>query len=50
MKNFLAKEQVKQYFYQAIFDKVDGKDIFKKKNKKEIVKIFADDIKTQKEN
>jgi hypothetical protein len=45
MKSFFSREEVKQYIYDIIFDKVDDQNIFKKKNQKEKVKIYATDIK-----
>ncbi len=44
MRAFLEKDQVKQYIYNAIFDKMDDNTLFKKKSTKDKVKIFATDI------
>jgi len=41
MKAFLAKEDVKQYIYNIIFDKTDDMALFKKKSFKEKFKIVA---------
>jgi len=41
MKSFLAKEDVKQYIYNAIFDKTDDSTLFSKKSVKEKFKIVA---------
>lgn len=43
MRAFLEKDQVKQYIYNAIFDKMDDNTLFKKKSTKDKVKIFATD-------
>lgn len=41
MKAFLEKEEVKQFIYNAIFDKTDDSALFRKKSVKEKFKIVA---------
>lgn len=41
MKTFLSKDEVKQYIYNAIFDKTDDSALFSKKSVKDKFKIVA---------